>query len=277
MKFTIDIEYASYLSKRLSELEKEIGNASDIFEPLAKEKRIIMREFLKYNNKEKRKLLTTKKWKAVSEKALNYMQYEEIRSDGVGFDINKFLDVFNKIKLKKDIVLDYAFDFTESGAIPLPYTRKKNSPKITPFRYIKLYGYGFDAKPYLKDIIVQNDPESFFQLVIFSNIVHNFYRKWHAYWYDYKFIFNFDNVEEIFLSIQDFKGNSEFEDKYREKLMKISLQSFVEINDNGAECICIMFSKFIGFYHFYSTITYPNLSIKNKKETIIPFDIGYRM
>lgn len=111
------------------------------------------------------------------------------RPEGVGFDVNRFLKVFDKIKLKEGFILDYTYHSGRLGGEPLIYTRKKDAPRLSTKEYLEKYG-SVDTRPYLKAITIEINPESFFQIAIFSQVVHQFYLYWHANYNDHQFIFS---------------------------------------------------------------------------------------
>lgn len=196
------------------------------------------------------------------------------RSEGVGFEVNRFLKVFDKIKLKNGFILDYTYHSGGLGGEPLIYTRKKKAPRLSTYEYIEKYGR-IDSRPYLNDITIEINPESFFQIAVFSQIVHQFYLAWHANYNDHQFIFSLEIVDDLLKYIpEDNKNNYSINKKDRERLRTISFEPQVNIKEEGAEVGCVMFSAWIGFYYNASFITWPNITIKSSREIIVPFDCG---
>lgn len=248
MKTKISTQYASKLLRELSMLQSEIGEIPELFFPPDSEEKFD-------SNKE-------------SADDINNM----IRPKDVGFDINKFFDVFDKIKLKKTTLLDYAFYFGGIGGEPLVYTRHEGAPRISANEFMKHYG-DFQAKPYLADIIIDNKPESLFQLFVFSKAIHQFYQWWHAGYNDHQFIFNFDSVQEILKDIPE-KEQYGISYKNRENLKLLSYEPQVECHNAGGTVRCILFSNWVGFYYETATIAWPEIRIKIKQKIIVPYDCG---
>ncbi len=235
MKTSIRTEYALGLLSALNSLRDKIGDIPDIF-------------FDREN--------------------ANNIPHPE----GVGFEVNRFLKVFDKIKLKKGFTLDYTYHSGGLGGEPLIYTRKKEAPRLLPYEYIEKYS---NTRPYLNDITIEINPESFFQIAVFSQIVNQFYLFWHANYNDHQFIFSFEKVDDLLKHIpEDNKDNYGINRKDREELRTISFEPQVNIKEEGAEVRCVMFSAWIGFYYNISFITWPNITIKNSREIIVPFDCG---
>ena len=248
MKTRISAQYTSKLFKELNALISEIGEIPEVFFPSGSEE-----EFDSSKN---------------STDDINNM----IRPKGVGFDVNKFLDVFDKIKLKKGNLLDYAFYFGGIGGEPLIYTRNKKTPRISANEYIRRYGE-LETKPYLIDMIIDNNPESFFQLFVFSKVVHQFYQWWHAGYNDYRFVLNIKSVREILKDIPE-TDQYGISTKNREALKLLSFEPQVECNDSNGKVRCILFSNWTGFYYENATIVWPEIKIEIKQKTIIPYDCG---
>ena len=103
--------------------------------------------------------------------------------------MNRFLQVFDKIKLKKGFTLDYTYRAGGLGGEPLIYTRKKEVPRLSTHEYIEKYRR-IDTHPYFNEITIEINPESFFQIDVFSQIVNQFYLSWHANYNDHQFIFS---------------------------------------------------------------------------------------
>jgi len=245
----ISTEYTSSLFLALSALQAEIGEIPQVFMPSESEE-----EF------------------GPSEKDADDIN-DMIRPKGVGFDVNRFLDVFDKIELRKGTLLDYAFYYGGIGGRPLIYTRKVNAPRISANEYIKQYEHLLRANSYLDDIVIENDPESFFQLVVFTKIVHQFYQWWHAAYNDDRFVFDIKSVQKILRNIPETDRHG-INNKNRDKLKHISFEPQVGCNDVGGKVRCILFSKRAGFYYENATIAWPKIKIKIKRKTIVPYHCG---
>ena len=177
------------------------------------------------------------------------------------------------LKLKKDFVLDYAYGFTYPDAEPLVYTRHRDDKKVTFYNYKETYGYGH-VKPYLKNIIIEKDPISFYQLVVFSVVVNQFYQSWHAKYNDHTFIYDKRHLEEILSTIPEKDGRSSINTESRESLRRLALNPVININQDKTECCCLMFSKWMGFYYYRARISYPELSIETETENVCSYMCG---
>ena len=232
MKINIDNEYTSELSQALISLHNQIGNFPASF---------------------------------VSSDEIN----ELTRPSETGFDVNLFLHVFDKVRLKKGIVLDYAYHFDGHGGEPLVYTRLKDNQGISANEYLMKFG-GVQARPYLQDIIISNNPESFFQLVVFSKVVHQFYQFWHAAYNDHQFIFGLPDVERFlkYIPNQDVGG---INNEGRKLLRSLSFEPEVEITALGGHVKTVMFSNWRGFFYCYFNISWPEIKIEATDEYIIQY------
>ena len=102
MKTIITNEYTSKLFSKLRELDSEIGQIPKVFRS----------------------------------EDINNMP----RPEGIGFDVNRYLDIFDKIKLEKGIILDYAYHWSFFHGWPCIYARNINDPRISANEYNKKYG-----------------------------------------------------------------------------------------------------------------------------------------
>ncbi|MCP6718631.1 MAG: hypothetical protein KJI71_00180 [Patescibacteria group bacterium] len=228
MKTSIKAEYAIKLLRKISSLQKKIGKIPDLL----------------------------------------FDANEKIRPEGIGFDVNRFLKVFDKIQLRDGFILDYFYRSGGLGGEPFIFTRKKDNPKLSADGNLK-------PRPPLNDIIIEITPESFFQLAVFSQVVSQFYLSWHANYNDHQFIFGSEIVEYLLMDIpEDFRDNFGINMKDREKLRAMSFEPQVNIKEEGAEVRCVMFSKWLGFYYNIFVITWPNITIENSRDIIVPYDCG---
>jgi hypothetical protein len=237
MKINIETDYTSKLSQALISLGENIGPIPESF---------------------------------LSSEEVN----DRTRPNEMGFDINLFLTVFAKVRFKKDIVLDYAYYHFGDGGRPLIYTRLKDDQGISAREYLMKYE-DVQSSPYLQDIIISNDPESFFQLAVFSKVVHQFYKYWHAAYNDHRFIYGLPSVEDLLENIpnQDEYGINE---EGRKLLSSLSFEPEVEITTLGGNVKTVMFSKWVGFYYRFFNISLPEIKIETKVETIVEYDSGIR-
>lgn len=190
------------------------------------------------------------------------------RPKGVGFDLNKFLTVFDKIHLRKGTVLDYAYYFYDIGGGPLIYTRKESEPSLSANEYQRKFKRT-QNEPFLKDLLIDNDPESFFQVTVLYRVIDQFYLFWHALYNDHRFVFSKDSAERILEGLREMdKGET------KKRLNHISFAPLVKKNGGRAEVRCVMFSNWTGFYQSHSDISWPNLSMATRTEVIIPYNRG---
>lgn len=122
------------------------------------------------------------------------------------FDANKFLDIFDLIRLDKGYILDFEY----CGNCPAVYTKKKHlflnlfnsktkdmSDVLGPFVFKDIENVSFEQSP-----------QGFFQFAVFSRTVNQFYLYWHALENDLVFIYSKSQIEDILKSIlqEEYKG-----------------------------------------------------------------------
>ncbi|TXT61725.1 MAG: hypothetical protein BAJALOKI1v1_1100014 [Promethearchaeota archaeon] len=112
---TITMRYVTQLFAKLTMLQDQIGCIPRTFSALGKKHHdLFQKSFGTQKNP-----IYNKEW---AEKLYHFWKFDDIRPDDIGFDINRFLEVFDKINLKKNYVLDYAYEFSSLNAEPLIYT-----------------------------------------------------------------------------------------------------------------------------------------------------------
>jgi hypothetical protein len=119
------------------------------------------------------------------------------------FDANKYLVLFDLVKLDKGYVLDYDY----CGDHPYVYTRKDNI--ISKLFHVNNILDDLNKKKYLKNIYFEKSPKGFFQYAVFLEIVNQFYLYWHALFDNYYFIYSKKQIEDTLRDILEEQLKSE--------------------------------------------------------------------
>ena len=113
------------------------------------------------------------------------------------FDVNRYLEVFDLIKVDKGFVLDYEY----IGDAPSVYTRKKSLLDTFKLKTDKLRNTAFGLKGNIENISFEKSPEGFFQFAVFSIVIHQFYLFWHACYNDDEIVYSRSQIDEILKEI----------------------------------------------------------------------------
>ena len=114
------------------------------------------------------------------------------------FDVNRFFEVFDLIKLDKGFTLDYEY----CGDHPYVYTRKKLSiEKLFNFKKRNVIDELFSEEGDIENLSFEQSPEGFFQFAVFSIAVHQFYLYWHALENDRVFVYSRSQIDDILRTI----------------------------------------------------------------------------
>ena len=107
------------------------------------------------------------------------------------FDVNRFLDVFDRVALRPGFTLDYVYAYTYHGGQPLLYARQTHSrPIASPVEYYRTFalepGSGggeptpSDTEPYARALEFEETTEGFFHFALFCMLSRRFYLWWHS-------------------------------------------------------------------------------------------------
>jgi hypothetical protein len=98
------------------------------------------------------------------------------------FDVNRFLEVFDNVKLRDGCTLDYVYHNAASWGAPFVYTRlKSDKPLGSLNEYMERYNEDKKGQNCFEHIYFEKTPLGYFQFAQFTISVHLFYRTWHAY------------------------------------------------------------------------------------------------
>jgi hypothetical protein len=123
-------------------------------------------------------------------------------NDITAFRINDFLLAFDKIRIRKNFILDYVYNSDgHYGGEPLVYAREKSSKPIkSPDEYYERFSIprpemllgdepnSKDGTPYLPHLEFENSPTGYFEFAIFCMTVRRFYLYWHSNYNSRKYI-----------------------------------------------------------------------------------------
>jgi hypothetical protein len=114
-------------------------------------------------------------------------------SEGM-FDVNKYFSVLDHLAMEPGYQLDYLYHSDGHGGHPYVYARKVDE---APFSSFDALGEA-RRNHRLGHILVDGTGEGFFQFVLLRRMGGQFYRFWHAGYYDHTIVCNPAGLQRIF-------------------------------------------------------------------------------
>ena len=198
--------------------------------------------------------------------------------DVIAFDLNKFLAIFDRIRIRNNYVLDYVYNFDgHYGGEPIVYTREKNSPPIaSPDEYYDTFSLPRpemllgdepnyeNSIPYLSHLEFENTPIGYFEFAIFCMTVRRFYLYWHSNYNDRKYILTKVGLNHF---VENKIGGISLDEI--EFLKSAHTAPRLEITNKSAKVSILSFEENIGYSFLYVYLKYPNIFKKIEDGVII--------
>ncbi len=197
------------------------------------------------------------------------------------FDPNRYLEVFEKIKLKPGFALDYVFRWTGLGGQPLLYSRKSKEPRLPSIEaFEKKYR---DTNHHLfEHLSFEESPEGYFQFALFCLMAPRFYLVWHDNYADLEFVCSAEKLESILSNIRSVATHRLevmriISEEDKQKLRSLDLQPRVILHSRSAKVIALSFTNWGGFAFHHSFIRPPNRLDQTSREQLVKYDCGIRI
>ncbi|MBN1310956.1 MAG: hypothetical protein JXB30_06005 [Anaerolineae bacterium] len=193
------------------------------------------------------------------------------------FNVNEYLDVFDKVYTEDGYVLDYIYH--DSVAVyPLIYTRQESNKPVESLEDIKkLYS---EPDKSIEHVYFEQSPSGYFQFAVFDIAVRQFFLFWHAKYNDLEVVSSRRQLDMLFDSPEKFHPHAsadtlkllgELLPIMRKRLDNISLQPSVVIDAETAAVTMVTFTKWGGFRFLTSHIRWPNRVESTAFQTIVPY------
>lgn len=156
-----------------------------------------------------------RKWRFIWEKR-KPKDPEKIPLPPERFDVNRFFEAFDKIRMHEGWELDYVYRFSFLAGYPLLYARRKEEPPfLTLADFLKKFPDEDDVRllplvdfrwrrphiipqaQFLRHLEFELSPQGFFQFVVFCFEVDRFYFFWHACYRDLEVVCTSKRKEEL--------------------------------------------------------------------------------
>ena len=194
------------------------------------------------------------------------------------FDANRFLEVFDQVRMKEGYALDYVYEWTGIGGHPLLYARKVSEKRIAT---VEEYRRKYDqwARPYLDQLAFELSPLGCFEFALFDVVAHQFYLSWHDNYNDTEWVCSAERLEEILKPIATEAHNPMetmrvISEEDRQRLRALDLNPHVRIAGKAAEVSVLAFTKWGGFALHHTRVTWPHHLGEMKREEIARYQCG---
>ncbi|MBI3874807.1 MAG: hypothetical protein HY300_02330 [Verrucomicrobia bacterium] len=181
------------------------------------------------------------------------------------FDANKWFEVFDRVKPDDGWVLDYAWEFTGVGGVPLLYTRRSSdTPLADPQAWREKFKYPEADAPHLKHLAFEQSAEGAFQFAHFCVETPKFYLHWHSNYRDLELVITRDRLEQILKPIRAeaahprMPTNDVINADDRAKLLALDLRPVVRLSGKNAEVTALSFTQWGGFALWRAQLRQPN-------------------
>jgi hypothetical protein len=198
--------------------------------------------------------------------------------DVTAFDLNKFLDVFDQIRIRKNYALDYVYNFDgHYGGEPIIYAREKSSsPIASPDEYYDTFSISRpemllgnepnyeDSIPYLSHLEFENTPIGYFEFAIFCMTVRRFYLYWHSNYNSRNLILTKSGLSHF---VENKIGG--ISSNEAEFLKSLNTSPKLEISNKTARVSVLSFEENIGYSFLHVHLKHSNIFKKIEDEVII--------
>jgi hypothetical protein len=193
------------------------------------------------------------------------------------FDINRFLEVFDRVKLHEGYLLDYFYHADEYEGYPIPFTREEASDPFLMLKDLTWQVYKMEYPEYpnlVKHIQFEKTSSGYFQFAVFSEVVYHFYLFWHALYKESEVILTKFQLDQLADTIGK-NGDRPLSVEAISALNKVSLSPHVLVAGDSADVTLVVFSKFRGFFKERVRVHWPNEIKAIGGKLIVKYDCGY--
>ncbi len=219
------------------------------------------------------------------------------------FNVNRFLEVFDKVRPKPGFVLDYYHDHLDSDLAPRLRRRRCGDPDAKPLIFTRPESQSHDEaaniardlylhRPHLmKNLEFERSPEGLLQWIIFRTAATQFHLCWHANYNDLEFIISHAGLERVLeplpltrtkpqplerLSLEQFTRGAPLEEPDRDKLRTLDLTPWVELAGDLGQVRVMTFTKWGGFAFRHHHLRRPHNVDCIYTETVVEYNCGIR-
>jgi len=190
------------------------------------------------------------------------------------FDPMAFFEALDALTIKEGYRLDYVYYFDGFGGFPVLYVRPEEQ---APFSSVEELDASPDAalmRDYMSYIQPDDTADGYYQYVVFSIMVQQFYLFWHSNYNDVQIVCTPEKIRQIIDATGEFGSEMPVDDKAKSLL--INPTPTVAFFDGQVQVRIVTFTNWGGFYEQIYTISRTTpADISNVEENnLVPFDCG---
>lgn len=215
------------------------------------------------------------------------------------FNVNRFLEVFDKVRIEDGYMLDYYHTHLDREphpkwglrldfeAEPYVFTRPVDQPHQEAAEIARdLY---WNRPHLMKHLEFERTPEGLLQWVIFRTAVTQFHLHWHANYNDLKYIFSCAGLERVLeslplartkiqpsqqCSLEQLTRGAPFPQPDRDKLRALDLTPWIKVAGNLGEVRVFTFTEWGGFAWRHYHLRWPHHVDNATRAFVVEFDCG---
>ena len=201
-----------------------------------------------------------------------HLLVENAQRDGSEFDPNLYFTVLTHLSMSPGYVLDYVYDYNGMGGRPVLYARPEGEALYATYEDFAASALEDDA--YLKAVVVDGTPESYFELVALSIMGSQFYLDWHANYNDTRIVCDTAALESLLDEIGS--PGSEMRAADQARARSIDLEPVIEIGEAAVQVQIVTFTKWGGFFRETYSLErpFPYTIMDVQVEELVAYDCG---
>jgi hypothetical protein len=201
-----------------------------------------------------------------------HLLVENAQRDGSEFDPNLYFTVLTHLSMSPGYVLDYVYDYNGMGGRPVLYARPEGEALYATYEDFAASALEDDA--YLKAVVVDGTPESYFELVALSIMGAQFYLDWHANYNDTRIVCDTAALENLLDTIGTVGNEMRAADQVRAR--RIDLEPVIVVGEATVQVQIVTFTKWGGFFRETYSLErpYPYTIMDVQVEELVAYDCG---
>lgn len=210
---------------------------------------------------------------------------------GGEFDVNAVFSVLNHLSMEEGYVMDYVYDFFQSGGSPLLYVRPASAAPYKTYDDFASAADKFTRPENDKSLVwmvmgeqtgvfgnkikIDSTKEGYFEYTALQILGAQFYLWWHANYNDTRIVCQPQEVESVLTGIVN-SGLKQVDDGFKRDARRLNLEPSIEISGDLVTVKLVAFSKWGGFsqlsYMMYKN--YPHSVIGFEDKTLLEYNCG---
>ncbi|HOD06195.1 MAG TPA: hypothetical protein PKH92_14215 [Anaerolineaceae bacterium] len=190
------------------------------------------------------------------------------------FDPMAFFEALDALTIKEGYRLDYVYYFDGFGGFPVLYVRPEEQ---VPFSSVEELDASPDAalmRDYMSYIQPDDTADGYYQYVVFSIMVQQFYLFWHSNYNDVQIVCTPEKIRQIIDATGEFGIEMPADDKAKSLL--INPTPTVAFSEERVVVRIVTFTNWGGFFekNYKISRTNPTTMYTAKNENLVPYQCG---